>query len=73
MEWFVIEINVSQKLKKSGVDSGSTVWKAHTLAEEVVVEAMKALVACAAPVLAAEAAEEDVNVVLNSIVNLVLE
>ncbi|KEP64828.1 UNVERIFIED_CONTAM: hypothetical protein HHA_202950 [Hammondia hammondi] len=59
--------------QKVGLHCDAAVCKLRELAEEVLVEAVKALDASAAPMLAEEAAEEDVNLILNSIVSLVLE
>ncbi|PFH34590.1 hypothetical protein BESB_066230 [Besnoitia besnoiti] len=59
--------------QKAMLDSGAAVCKLRELAEEVLVEAMKALAASAAPILAEEVAEEDINIILNSIVSLILE
>ncbi|RQX73243.1 hypothetical protein TGCAST_202950 [Toxoplasma gondii CAST] len=59
--------------QKVGLHCDAAVCKLRELAEEVLVEAVKALDASAAPMLAEEAAEEDVNLILNSLVSLILE
>ncbi|CBZ52408.1 conserved hypothetical protein [Neospora caninum Liverpool] len=65
-------IRVAQR-QKAALHGEAAVCKLRELAEEVLVEAVKALDASAAPMLAEEAATEDVNLILNSIVSLILE